>query len=98
MYRTPSELNLAGWLHLAYFGLLLPALAVLARKKVIPKEQPLPNRLRYFQRTALSLVGGATVSLAVVSVQRIQLFPRSLPPVSAVIAGVAMYLAAVVYM
>ena len=93
-----DELNLAGWFHLGYFGVLLPALAVHQWKKLLPTDQPLPNRLRYFQKTAFGLVMLATLSLLVAWVQRIPLLPRSLPPFGAVIAGAALYAAAVAFM
>jgi membrane protease YdiL (CAAX protease family) len=81
-----------------YFGVLLPALAVQQRKKLLPTDQPLPNRLRYFQKTAFGLATLATLSLVVAKVQRLAIFPRSLPPKSAVIAGVAVFATAVAYM
>jgi membrane protease YdiL (CAAX protease family) len=98
MIPYADGLNLAGWFHLGYFGVLLPALAVRVRRKQLPTDQPLPDRLRYFQKTAFELVMLATVSLLVAWVQRIPLFPRSLPPLGAVIAGVALYAAAVAFM
>jgi membrane protease YdiL (CAAX protease family) len=98
MAPYPGTLNLAGWFHLGYFGVFLPAMAVHQRKKLLPTDQPLPNRLRYFQKTAFGLVMLATLSLLVALVQRIPLFPRALPPLSAVLAGVALYVAAVAYM
>ena len=98
MVPYTDELNLAGWFHLGYFGVLLPGLLMHQRKKLLPTDRPLPNRLRYFQTTSFSLVMLATLSLLVAWVQRIPLFPRSLPPLSAVIAGVALYAAAVAFM
>jgi membrane protease YdiL (CAAX protease family) len=98
MIPYTDKLNLAGWAHLGYFGVLLPALAVYQRKKLLPSDQPLPNRLRYFQKTAYLLAMFATLSLLVAWVQRILLFPRSLPPLGAVISGVALYAAAVAFM
>src|SRR5262245_36326559 len=98
MFPHSGKLNLAGWIHLGYFGVLLPALAVYQRKKYLPTNQPLPNRLRHFQSTAVGLVVLTTLSLLVATVQRISLFPRSLPPLNAVIAGVALYAAAVAFM
>jgi membrane protease YdiL (CAAX protease family) len=98
MVPDTDGLNLAGWLHLAYFGFLLPALAVRVRNQHLPADRPLPDRLRYFQQTVLSLVMLATLSLLVAWVQRIPLFPRSLPPAGAVIAGVVLYAAEVAYM
>jgi membrane protease YdiL (CAAX protease family) len=93
-----DELNLAGWFHVACFGVLLPVLAIRRRKKVLPANQPLPNRLRHFQTTLLELVVFTGLSLLVARKQWIPLFPRSWPPLIAVIGGVVAYAAAVAYM
>ncbi len=98
MFPYKDPLNLAGWAHVGYFGVLLPGLVVYKRKRLLPTDQPLPNRLRHFQRTAFELVMLASVSLAVAWVQRIRLFPRSLPSPSAVIAGLAFFAAVVAFM
>jgi membrane protease YdiL (CAAX protease family) len=98
MVPFTDQLNLAGWFHLGYFGVFLPALVILHRKKLISRDQPLPNRLRHFQKTALELATFATVSLLVARVQRIPLFPQALPPLSAVIVGATLYAAAVAFM
>src|SRR5262249_9638279 len=80
------------------FGVLLPALAVHLRKKLLPIDQPLPNRLRHFQKTAFGIVLLTTLSLLVAWVQKIPLFSPLLPPLSAVLAGLGFYAAAVAYM
>jgi membrane protease YdiL (CAAX protease family) len=95
---NPEALNLAGWCHVGYFGVLLPGLAVLFRKKFIPTNKPLPNRLRHFQTTAIEIVILALLSLLVAALQRISLFPPTWPPLGAAIAGVGAYFAAVTYM
>jgi membrane protease YdiL (CAAX protease family) len=98
MFPFSDEVNLAGWFHLGYFGVLIPILALRDRRKLLGKEEALPNRLRHFQKTAFGLVMFATVSVLVALVQRIPLFPRSLPPPSTAVAGVAMYVATVAFM
>jgi membrane protease YdiL (CAAX protease family) len=98
MFSYTDALNLAGWFHLGYFGVLLPFLAVYQRKKRFPTDQPLPNRLRYFQTTAFELAIFTMISLLVARVQDIPLFPRSLPTVRAIIAGVALYTMDVAFM
>jgi membrane protease YdiL (CAAX protease family) len=98
MVAYTKELNLAGWLHVLNFGILLPVLAVHSRKKLLPTERPLPNRLRHFQKTALGLVMLATLSFLVAKVQNVPLFPRALPPLTAVVTGVVLYAAAVLFM
>src|SRR5262245_60317385 len=98
MFPYADQVNPAGWFHLAYFGVLLPFIAVLQRKKAVGTQGPLPNRLRHFQRTAAMLVMFAVISLMVAQVQWISLFPWSPPPALAIVAGVAAYAAAVAYM
>jgi membrane protease YdiL (CAAX protease family) len=98
MFPFTNEINAAGWAHLGYFGVVLPLMAILERKKVLGTEGALPNRLRYFQKTAFHLALFTTMSLLVARVQWIALFPRSLPPPSAIAAGVVAYAAAVAYM
>jgi membrane protease YdiL (CAAX protease family) len=98
MFPYADGLNLAGWFHVAYFGAVLPILEVRNRKKLIGTENGLPNRLRFFQKTAFALAMFALLSLMVAHVQWISLFPRSLPPPSALAAGVAMYAATVAFM
>lgn len=98
MFPFAYELNLAGWFHLTYFGVVIPAAAARGRKKLIGNDQPLPNRLRYFQVTTLTLGVFAGLSLLVARVQWIHLFPRTLPPWSALAAGVGLYAAVVALM
>jgi membrane protease YdiL (CAAX protease family) len=98
MFLFVHELNLAGWLHLAYFGAILPLEAVRSRNKLVGKGRPLPNRLRYFQKTALWILMLTALSLMVAHVQFITLFPRSLPSVSALAVGLAMLIGAVAFM
>src|SRR5262245_48948710 len=97
MFPYAEEVNPAGWFHLAYFGVLLPVVAVLQRKKALGTEGALPDRLRHFQRTAAMLVMLTVISLMVARVQWITLFPWAAPPILAVVAGVAVYAAAVAY-
>jgi hypothetical protein len=90
-------LNLAGWFHLVYFGFVIPGLVVYRRNALFTEGQPLPNRLRHFRVTAFALLAFASISLLVAWVQRIPLFPRSLPPPTAVIAGIVFYAVAVLH-
>jgi hypothetical protein len=82
-------------MHLAYFGLFIPFMVVRARMKLRKTEGPLPNRLRHFKATTLTLVMFATISLVVARVQWIQLFPLARPSLVAVMAGVFMLVTAV---
>ena len=98
MFPYAYDLRPAGWLHLVYFGIMLPAMCIRARKQLGGANCPLPSRLRHFQTTAIELSLLLTFSILVAKVQWIWLFPRALPPWTAVIAGVAFYLAAVAFM
>src|SRR5262245_40478857 len=98
MFPSATYLNLAGWLHLGLFGVVLPILAVCNRKKVLGSGRALPDRLHHFRRTALEVGMFAICSLVVARAQRIGLFPLTFPPLAAVIAGVVAYAAAVAYM
>jgi membrane protease YdiL (CAAX protease family) len=86
-----NDINLAGWFHLAYFGLVLPVFTVRGRKQLFAKAGLLPNRLRHFQKTACMLLLFTALSLLVARVQWIELFPRAFPSLGAVAAGLAMY-------
>jgi membrane protease YdiL (CAAX protease family) len=98
MPLVTDRLNLAGWYHLLFFGAFLPLIAVLNRKRLLGTATALPNRLRHFQKTVFELAAFAALSLLVARVQWISLFPRSLPSPGAALAGLAMYVAAVLYM
>jgi hypothetical protein len=57
MYPSVSRLNLAGSAHLFVYGLLIPLMVVLNRRKVVgTRDAPLPHRLRYFQATTIELL------------------------------------------
>lgn len=79
MMSRPVVVNAAGWFHILSFGLVLPAPAVLARRKVVPAEGPLPSRLRYFRGAALGLVMLTTLSLLVARARDMTLLPRAWP-------------------
>src|SRR5262245_12355209 len=98
MFPYAHELNAAGWIHLGYFGLLLPILALQGRRKVFGAGKAVPNRLRHFQITSIHLIFFTLLSLLVANVQWIWLLPRTTPPVGAITAGVVMYTAMVVLM
>jgi membrane protease YdiL (CAAX protease family) len=101
MFPVAHALNPAGWTHLLAFGVLIPLLALGERRKVLGTGsalRELPNRLVHFRRTALTLVLFLTISLLVARVQWITLFPAALPPLAAMVAGVALYALAVAYM
>jgi uncharacterized protein len=98
MFPYASEVNAAGWGHLALFGVYLPLMVLRGRKMVFAADKPLPNRLRHFQMTSIQLLAFALLSLMVAKVQWIQLFPRTLPSAWAIAGGVAIYVAMVLLM
>jgi len=98
MFPFVYEINPIGWLHLIYFGLLLPLSAVLRRRKFHNVKEPLPDRLLHFRRTAATLVMFGVLSLFVAWLGRIELFPRTLPPWRGISAGLLMYVVAVTLM
>lgn len=98
MFPFVYEINLAGWIHLFYFGLLIPGMAIIQGRKFRKAEKPLPNRLRHFQKTALTVVMFGLISLLVARAEWIELFPRAIPSWRALAAGVLMYAVAVAFM
>src|SRR5262249_38028342 len=79
-------------------GLIVPLLALRSRAVILDTTRPLPNRLGYLQRAALSVSMLTAISVLVARVQWIPLFPRSAPPVTAIVAGVVMYALTVAFM
>jgi membrane protease YdiL (CAAX protease family) len=98
MFPFVDEINLAGSLHLAFFGLFIPFAVVRGRMKLRQAKGPLPNRLRHFQATTFTLVAFGFVSLMTARAERIELFPGERPPLLAVLAGVVMLVTAVAFM
>ena len=98
MFPSVAEINLPGSIHLVFFGLLIPAAVMRGRMKLRDAKGPLPNRLRHFQATTLTLVAFAFMSLMTARAERIELFPRTRPPLLAVLAGVVMLVTAVAVM
>lgn len=98
MFPFVVEINPAGWAHLAYFGLFIPFLVVRGRMRIRDPQRPLPNRLRHFQATTFMLVMFGGLSLLVARAQRIELFPRTWPPLSAILAGIIMLVVSVAIM
>jgi len=96
-----AGLGTMGWFHLGYFGLLIPASAVRSKKKLLgtaDQPAPLSSRMAHFQRTAATLILFTGLSLLTAWRERMTLFPHSLPPLTAVIAGLAMYAITVAFM
>jgi membrane protease YdiL (CAAX protease family) len=98
MFPFTHEINFAGWFHLAFFGLLIPASAFVQWRLFEKAAKPLPGRLRHLQTTALEIVMLAALSLAVARLERIELFPRAFPKWRALLGGVLILAAMIVYM
>ena len=91
-------LNAAGWGHLLVYGIWLPILVIRQARKVAARKAALPQRLAHFRTSTLSLVYLAAGSFAVAKAQRIGLFPREVPALPGVVAGIVMYVLAVAVM
>ncbi len=98
MFPFVYQINPAGWFHLAFFGLLIPAMVIHQAIKFRDLQKPLPDRLRYFQSTTLTLIMFGAISLWVARAEEIQLFPRTVPPWRAILAGAAMLVIAIAVM
>ncbi len=89
----------AGWAHIVVYGLVLPFMVLRGRRAVLGSPGgPLPDRLRHFRRTTVELTYLSAGSLAVAMAERMRLFPKVLPPWTAILAGVAAYGIAVLFM
>jgi membrane protease YdiL (CAAX protease family) len=98
MFPFVYEINAAGWFHLIYFGLVIPYLAVSRARKFKDRTQPLPNRVRHFQRIAATLVMFGAFSLLVARAEWMDLFPRAMPAWRAIVAGALMLIATIAFM
>lgn len=98
MFPFVYEINAAGWFHLIYFGFLIPYFAATRARRFRAKSQPLPNRLRHFQRTAATLLMFGAVSLVVARAEWMELFPRTVPSWRALGAGALMLVLTVAFM
>lgn len=96
MFPNVYKINLVGWFHLVYFGIVVPLAAVLEARKF--RRKPLPDRLKNFKGMAVTLISFGVISLVCAFFNWINLFPRAMPPWPAVLAGLVMYLAAVATM
>ena len=76
----------AGYAHLALFGVLIPILAIRSMKVI--KSRPFAPRRRYFQAVLFQLLTFAAVSIFVARSNWIEIFPRRVPPLPAIGAGI----------
>jgi membrane protease YdiL (CAAX protease family) len=98
MFPFVYEINLAGWFHLVFFGVLIPGAVIYQRKKFKDPAKPLPNRLQHLQATTFTLIMFGMISLMTARAERMELFPRAMPSWRAIGAGVLMFAGAIAYM
>ena len=75
-----------GYAHLFIFGVAIPILAIRSMKLI--ESRPFAARHRYFKAVLIQLAAFAVLSIVVARLNRIELFPRRVPPPSAIGAGV----------
>jgi membrane protease YdiL (CAAX protease family) len=98
MFPFVYKINPAGWVHLVYFGVVLPVFAVTQARKFAQAHKALPNRVHQFRNTSLTLAAFGGLSLFVARSEGMELFPRTMPSWRAFGAGLLMYFIAVVAM
>jgi membrane protease YdiL (CAAX protease family) len=88
-----------GGIHMLFFGVLLPILVFRAHRKIAGGTRPIPDRAKHFPRATLEGMTFMSVSIAVASATRIDLFSIDTSRLGrGLLAGAAMYAAAVLYM
>jgi hypothetical protein len=92
------RIEIAGWYHLLFFGVFIPFLVVRGRMRFVDETRPLPSRLRHFQSTAFTLVLFCGLSLWIGRLQWIDLFPRRVPSLWSILAGVGLLALFVAFM
>src|SRR5262245_65708621 len=92
MFPAAAAPNILGWFHLIYFGVVIPLAAIRHRSKYGVKLGPLPNRVRHFRATSLSLLSLTLLSFVVARLEWITVFPQTLPQLPAILAGLIVYL------
>ena len=88
-----------GWYHVVVFALIVPALALLSRRRLGAGTAPLPARVRQFRATSLMLVLFGGLSVLTAGSERLELFAWRLDrPVWSLAAAAVMFVGAVVVM
>jgi membrane protease YdiL (CAAX protease family) len=96
---TITWLTPLGRSHLIVFAVIVPALAIFSYFKVRKAPKSLPDRMRHFRGTTVTLLLFGGFSLFVGHQQQVDLFPLAFfPTLRAAPAGLLMYLAMVLYM
>lgn len=84
-----------GWLHLIAFGVLIPIAAFRAKKQIESRQFFFAARRRYFVSAFIQVGLFASFSIAVARWNRIPIFPRTIPPAGALVAGTLFLILAV---
>lgn len=92
-----GALSFAGWIHLIFFGAVVPAVVLRTRRKIDTGFE-LPPFDRHIASAMVQLVVFGALSLLVAFIEHIELFPARLPPARAWLLGAALYGAAVATM
>ena len=85
----------AGYAHLLLFGILIPIAAI--RSKGILDHIVLTPRRRYFISIIVQVSALTLASIAVARAEHIDVFPRRMPPGTAIAAGLAFLVFAIVF-
>ena len=76
-----------GYLHLIAFGILIPIAALRAKKRIESQQFFFAARRRYFISAFIQVGLFALFSIVVAYLNWIEIFPRTMPPPRAIIAG-----------
>jgi membrane protease YdiL (CAAX protease family) len=99
MFPEARFVGPAGWAHLLVFGVFLPTVVVRNARRIAGRTLPLPARLVHFRSTTATQLAFLTLSLLVARVQYLALLSPGVPRLGpGLLAGVAMYAAAVLFM
>jgi membrane protease YdiL (CAAX protease family) len=74
-----------GYAHLVIFGIIIPILAIRSMK--LMESRPFAARRRYFKAVLLQVAAFGAFSICVARLNWIEIFPRRMPPLSAIVAG-----------
>jgi len=94
-----APVTFLGYFHVAFFGILIPIGAWRQKRRFAAAgSSGAPNFAKYAVRMIATLVTLTAVSLETAYFESIRIFPRTMPPLSAVIVGAAILVGAVLLM
>jgi membrane protease YdiL (CAAX protease family) len=86
-------------MHIVFFGVVIPALVVRSRQRVVGGAMPLPPRITHFKSTTIHLAIFGGLSLAIARLQGIELFPtEGVHLLRGMLAGAVLYASVVAFM